>query len=344
MTRVLVTGGTGFLGSRVVRAFLADGAHVRCAGHAGSSTGPPRPAGGTSESLEYVEVDVRDRGDLVVAAEGTDLVVHTVAMTDPRTPEDVRVMEEVNVEGTRHVLEACRRGGVERLLHVSSVAALGISPDPDRPADEDSEYELPDRGLPYHRTKRRAERIVLGANGEGLETVVVNPGFMFGPHRGNYRGSEVIERVLGSPVVPCTRGGLSVVHVDDVTRGALSAARRGRPGERYVLSGENLTFREIAEVVCRVAGEPRWLLTVPDPVRDLLGFLKDSLLDSGEATFHPHLHGGYAHPFYSSEKARRELDHDPRGFDDVVADYLRHREQSSEGGAGTGNGTHEEER
>lgn len=344
MTRVLVTGGTGFLGSRLVRAFLADGNHVRCAGHAGSSTGPPRPAGRRSASLEYVEVDVRDRGDLLAAAEDRDLVVDTVALTEARTPEDVRAMEEVNVEGTRHALEACRRGGVERLLHVSSVAALGISPDPDRPAVEDSEYELPDRGLPYHRTKRRAERVVLEADGEGLETVVINPGFMFGPHRGEYRGSEVIEGVLGAPVVPCTRGGLSIVHVDDVASGVLGAVRRGQAGERYILSGENLTFREIAEVVCQVAGEPRWLFTVPDPVRDLVGWVRDSLLGAGDATFHPHLHGRWAHPFYSSEKAKRELGYDPRGFDDVVADYLRHREERSEGGAGTGAGKDEEER
>lgn len=344
MTRVLVTGGTGFLGSRLVRAFLADGDHVRCAGHAGSSTGPPRPAGRTPASLEYVEVDVRDRGDLLAAQEGADLVVHTVAVTDAGTPEDVRVMEEVNVGGTRNVLEACRRGGVGRFLHVSSVAALGISPDPDRPADEDSEYELPDGGLPYPRTKRRAERMVLEENGPGLETVVVNPGFMFGPHRGDYRGSEVIERVLGSPVVPCTRGGLSIVHVDDVARGVLDAALRGEAGERYILSGDNLTFREIAEGICRVAGERRWIFTVPDMVRDLLGWMRDSLLGSGDATFHPHLHGRYAHPFYSSEKARRELDYDPRGFDEVVADYLRYRRERSGRDAGGGTETRGGER
>lgn len=132
--------------------------------------------------------------------------------------------------------------------------------------------------------------------------------------------------------------------IQTVVGGVLGAARRGRAGERYVLSGENVTFREIAEVVCRVAGERRWVFTVPDPVRDLLGWVRDSLLGSGDATFHPHLHDRWAHPFYSSGKARRELGYDPRGFDDVVADYLRYRRERSGRDSGVGTEADEEER
>lgn len=344
MTRVLVTGGTGFLGARLVRAFLDEGALVRSAGHAGSAAPPPRLPRHEEPDLDYVEIEIRDREALLAASEGRDLVVHTAALTDARTREEIRAMEEVNVEGTRNVLEACRRGGVDRLLHVSSVAALGISPDPDHPADEDFAYNLRDLDLPYPRTKRRSERMVLEANDQDLETVVVNPAFVFGAHRRSYRGSEVIERVLGSTVVPCTRGGLSIVHVDDVARGVVSAARRGAAGERYILSAENLTFREIADAVCRVAGERRWVFTVPDPVRDLLGQVRDSLLGSGDATFHPHLHGRYAHQFYSSGKAKRELDYDPRGFADVVEDYLRYRREGAGRDVGFEAGTEEDER
>lgn len=321
MTDVLVTGGTGFLGSRLVDAYLGGGGHVRCAGHtAEDSLGvPPSP----QEGLDYVEVDVCDRGDLVRAVAGMDVVVHTVAMTDASSPEERSRQEEVNVRGTRNVLEACySQDSVSKLLYVSSTAAIGIPSNPEKPANEAFNFNLGGLGLSYHRTKRRAEKLVLDANGDDLSTLVVNPGFMFGPHRGEYRGSKVIDRVLDRRIVLCTGGGMSIVHVDDVVDGTLNAVQRGRYGQRYILSGENLTFREIAEVVCRVSDEQRVVLSVPNPVRDLLGYIKDSIPGLSGNTFHPHLHGRYAYPFYVSEKAKRELDYEPRGFPDIVAEYL----------------------
>lgn len=321
-TRVLVTGGTGFLGSRLVDAFLAEGAHVRCAGHArkGSSGKEPPPR----EGLDYVEVDVRERDHLLDAAAGTELVIHTVAVTDASTLGERARQEEVNVGGTRNVLAACRAHGVSRLIHVSSTAAIGIRPDPSDPADEDFEFNLDEVDLGYHVSKRRAEELVLGAHASDPSVVVVNPGFMFGAHRGEYRGAGTITRVLDRQIVPCTRGGMSVVHVDDVVDGILAALEHGRSGERYILSGDNVTFRQIAETVCRVSGERRTLVPVPDTVRDLVGFVRDSMSGEAGGGFHPHLHGRYAHQFYSSAKAERELGYDPRPFAEIVEDYLEH--------------------
>lgn len=318
MTRVLVTGGTGFLGSRLVEHFLDEGARVRCAGHASQDPTSPEPA--PEEGLEYVELDVRDASRLVEVAASMDLVVHTAAVTDASSPKERALQEEVNVGGTRNVVEACRAEGVPRMLHVSSTAAVGISADPEHPADEDFGFNLHGVGPGYAASKRRAEKLVLGADGPNLSTLVVNPGFMFGPHGRRYRGAEIIERVLERRVVPCTNGGLSVVHVDDVVRGIGKLLDRGRSGERYILSGPNVTFREIAETVCRVAGVRRTVLPVPDLIRDAFGFLKHSLFARG--AFRPYLSGPYAYQFYSSERAERELGYDSRQFGEIVADYL----------------------
>lgn len=321
-TNVLVTGGTGFLGSRLVDVFLAEGAYVRCAGHArgGSSRAEPQ----SKDGLDYVEVDVRERGHLVDATADMDLVIHTAAVTDASSPDERVRQEEINVGGTRNVLAACRAHDVSRLIHVSSTAAIGISPDPAAPADEKFAFNLEGLDLGYHVSKRRAEEMVLDPHASTPSVLVVNPGFMFGAHRGEYRGSETITRVLDRRVVPCTRGGMSVVHVDDVVQGILAAVEKGRPGERYILSGDNVSFREIARTVCQVSDTHRSLVPVPDLVRDVAGFIRDSLPGVAEDGFHPHLHGHYAYQFYSSDKAKKDLGFDPRSFAEIVKDYLEH--------------------
>ena len=134
--------------------------------------------------------------------------------------------------------------------------------------------------------------------------MVVSPGFTFGSWRDGYRGGEVIERVLRRRVVPCTNGGLSVVHVDDVVAGIRRAAARGRAGERYILSGQNLTFHEIARTVARVSGEKKLVVTVPDVARDLAGaVLNSERADRGVAVPCSSTNRRYAYQYYSSAKA-----------------------------------------
>ena len=195
---------------------------------------------------------------------------------------------------------------------MSGARRLSISPRPDAPADETFGFNLQRFELPYNESKRRADELVLSAGSPGLETVVVSPGFTFGSWRDGYRGGEVIERVLRRRVVPCTNGGLSVVHVDDVVAGIRRAAARGRAGERYILSGQNLTFHEIARTVARVSGEKKLVVTVPDVARDLAGAVLNSerarRRGRGPLLF---LNRCYAYQYYSSAKALCE--HGTRG-------------------------------
>jgi dihydroflavonol-4-reductase len=281
--------------------------------------------GHAAPGVELVELDLLELDAKRDVVAGVDLVIHAAAILRARTPAERALQERVNVEVTRALVEACRDTGVRRLVHIGSTATLGISERPETPADEASEFNLAGFGLDYNETKLQADRLVLSAAAAGLETVVVSPGFTFGRWRDGYRGGEVVERVLQRRVVPCTRGGLSIVHVEDLVDGIRRAAAAGRAGHRYVLSGPNASFHEIARAVARLSGERRLVLTVPDVVRDLAGWILNSerARRRGRAPL-LFLNGRYAYQYYSSEKARRELGYEPRGLDAIIADALAH--------------------
>ncbi|HEX5690732.1 MAG TPA: NAD-dependent epimerase/dehydratase family protein, partial [Roseiflexaceae bacterium] len=158
-----------------------------------------------------------------------------------------------NVEGTRLVMAACLRAGVRRVVHTSSVAAVGVPPR-GIIADETLPFDKHSATLTYPDSKHRAEAEVRAAVARGLDAVIVNPASVFGAgdHYLN-TGRIVLEYGRGRiPVVP--PGGMCVVDVDAVAAGHLLAAERGRAGERYILGGENLSHRQIAATIAEVAG------------------------------------------------------------------------------------------
>ena len=322
--RVLITGSAGFIGSRLVKSYIASGARVTAVTH--RKPEPAQVRSDLADEAERVELDLQTATGLEGAFAGHELVIHAAVMR-PQARSARQLQERVNLEMTTNVVEACIRAGVRRLVHVSSTAAIGISGDPRSPADERFRFNLEGSGLNYNVSKHRSEELVLQANGRGLETVVANPGFVFGDNRGRYRGAEVITRILDARLVVCTGGGLSMVHVDDVVDGILQVGEAGRPAERYILSGDNRSFRDIAETVCRVAGVRRVLLSVPDVARDALGLLTKAL--KPKAVPKVFLSRHYAYQHYSSDKARRELDYRPRSFEEIVADYLARRRARS---------------
>jgi dihydroflavonol-4-reductase len=292
------------------------------------SQGLPENLRPLSASIEFFKLDLADPKDILAAFSGQDLVIHMAAMIRARTPQERMLQKTVNVEGTLRTIEACRGARVPRLVHVSTVAAIGISADLERPADEAFRFNLDRLGLSYNSTKQRAEQLVLDANGPDLQTTVANPGVVFGGSINGYRGAVIIEHVLRNRVAICTAGGLSVVHVDDVADGIQQIAEKGRSGQRYILTSENLSFSEIAETICRRAGIHRRLIRVPNFVRDFAGFLINPIerVLGGDPSLH--LDRRYAHQFYTSKKARIELGFDPRSFARIVEDYLNYARRS----------------
>jgi dihydroflavonol-4-reductase len=253
--KVLVTGGTGFVGSQLAAALVRRGDDVRVLRRADSSL-----VALDNLPVEHVTGDILDPRAVAKAVSGCDLVFHVAALSSYWRAQEALVYR-INVDGTRVVMNACLQAAVPRVVFTSSVAAVGI-PRNGLPADETMAFDAVSASLAYADSKHRAEREVLAAIERGLSAVIVNPAAVFGP--GDHHlisGSMIVAFARQSlPVVP--PGGLCVVDIDAVVQGHLAAAERGRTGERYILGGENLSFAQIVKTICEVVGQssPRWTL------------------------------------------------------------------------------------
>jgi dihydroflavonol-4-reductase len=317
--KVLITGATGFLGSHLTHRLVHDGHEVTILRRPTSDV-----AGLESLSVIAVVGDVTDRASLDAAIKGQEVVIHAAADVVYRGGAR-NYQATVNVEGTRNVVLACRRHRVRRLVHVSSVAAIGILDGPGPPADETFPWNLENSGLGYHGSKRRAEAEVLEGVRAGLDAVVVNPGSICGPFARGFRGREFIEGVVQRPIVPYFLGGRNVVHVGDVVDGIIGALERGETGERYILGGENLTYRRIAELVAGCLGLRRVLVPVPSLITGLAATILEPLgrltRTRPRITYDIHYCAG-RFAFYDSAKARGQFKFAPRPFADIVQEYV----------------------
>lgn len=249
---VLVTGATGFLGAALCRSLCNEGLKVRALHRSTSGLGPilDLPA-------ERVVGDILDPESLSRAMAGVDLVFHTAAQSDYwRQPEGVW---RAAVDGTRNVVKAAGAAGVRRVIHTSSIAALGL-PAQGELLDERHTFNLPPDRFPYGHAKHHAEKQALEVAASGLELVFLIPSVVLGAgdvHQ--ISGSMVVEAARGRGFM-YTDGGVNFVHIADVVEGHLAAARRGRAGERYILGGENLTHRQAFTILAEIVGrQPPWL-------------------------------------------------------------------------------------
>jgi dihydroflavonol-4-reductase len=253
----LVTGGTGFVGANVVRELLAEGATVRVLARPHSDRRAL-----AALAVEVVEGDLLDPASLRRAVSGVDTVFHVAADYRLWAP-DPRVLFRVNVDGTRSVLEAAATGGARRIVYTSTVGALGI-PRGGASGTEETPVALRDMVGAYKASKFLAEQVALDAARAGAPVVVVNPSAPVGPW-------DVKPTPTGRMIVDFMRGrmfasldtGLNLVHVRDVARGHLLAARLGRVGEKYILGHANLSLREIFGLLAGITGRRPPRLTVP---------------------------------------------------------------------------------
>jgi len=301
----LVTGGTGFIGANLVAGLNERGIPTRVLHRESSSR--KALAGLAYESVIGDILD--DPAELVTAMAGCDWVFHVAAVAD-YWRQGQEWIYRVNVQGTKNVLAAARLAGVRRLVFTSSLAALGVPPD-GQLLDEESEFNLPPTRSPYGHSKVLAEQAVRRAAREGLEAVIVNPSVVLGPRDVNLiSGSIIVEAAKGLlRVAPA--GGVNFVDVADVVAGQIAAAEKGRPGERYILGGENVPYGEAVGTISRIVGRtpprltiPRWSLPLlASGVRAARALLGNRVpLDENQVR----MMGAYI--YADSSKARRELD------------------------------------
>lgn len=260
----VVTGGTGFVGSAVVRHLVAGGHRVRALARRGSDRRLLADL-----PVEIVEGDLTDAVSLRRSLHGCGWLFHVAAFYS-LWARDRRLFYDINVEGTRRILQAAAEAGASRVVYTSTVGALGI-PKNGSAGTEETPVSLADMVGDYKRSKFLAEEVARDAARQVLPVVIVNPSAPVGPR-------DIKPTPTGQMIVDFLRGrmwayletGLNLVDVEDVAAGHLLAADRGKVGERYILGSRNLTLREIFEVLGRITGiRPPRLKVIPGMILPL---------------------------------------------------------------------------
>lgn len=269
--KVLVTGATGFLGGWLVKRLLAEGHDVRIIKRAFSSL--DELAG---LKLDIFAGDVTDTASLVSACHGVDTVFHLAGLIGYSRAQR-EAMHKVNVVGTRNVIEACRARDVRKLVHLSSVVAIGASFD-GTPLNEESPYNVAHLRLGYFDTKHEAEALVRTAVLEGhLDAVMINPSTIYGPADAK-KGSRGVQLKVAQGKFPFyPPGGVSIVSVEDAIDAIMAVWQRGKPAERYIVSGENLLLKDVFEQIAAIAGVKPPSIPLPRPAIFALGKIGDTL-------------------------------------------------------------------
>jgi len=326
--KVLVTGGTGFLGRAVVRRLAASHQVTLLVRPTASRQG--FPAG-----VVFAAGDVTDRASLVTAARGQQAVVHAAALVKLVAP--AADFDRVNVEGFENVLWSAAEAGVERLVYVSSFIALGPTEGgPGGELDETADARVRPWINDYERTKTLADRRAREAIAAGAPLVVVYPGVIYGPGEmteGNLvvRGVvEALHRRLPALVGDRARR-WSYVHVEDVAAGVVAALERAPTGGRYVLGGDNVSLGDFYGTVESLSGVPVPRLWLPKAVAKSMGWLMRgwSSLFGGTPKLTPDLVEVCHHDWaYRSDTAERALGYEHRSLRQGLAETIAWLEET----------------
>ncbi|MEX2498916.1 MAG: hopanoid-associated sugar epimerase [Wenzhouxiangellaceae bacterium] len=301
----LVTGGTGFVGTALIRRLLERGESVRALARPSSD-----PDNLEDLELERVSGDLADPASLANAVRGCSRVYHAAADYRLWVP-DPKAMHRANVDGTVALMRAAAEAGVDRIVYTSSVATLGLHAD-GSPADEDTPSSLDQMIGPYKQSKFLAEQKVREmVERDGLPAVIVNPSTPIGPRdlKPTPTGQMVLDAISGHmPAFVDT--GLNIVHVDDVARGHLLAMEHGRIGRRYILGGENLYLREILRLIAEINGHKPPRIRLPNGVVLPIAYIAEAWARLSGNPPRLSVTGvklARKHMFFTSARAEREL-------------------------------------
>ena len=316
--RVLVTGGTGFVGSAIVRTLLGRGYRVRALVRRGTS-----PVNLTGLECELAEGDINDSALMLRAMDGVEFLIHAAAdyRLWARNPGEIAA---TNVAGTRRVMEAALKKRLQRIVYTSSVAVL--KPITGCAADETSRMDEGDATGAYKKSKIAAHRVVESMISEGLPAVIVSPSTPIGPRdiKPTPTGQIVVNGATGRmPAFVDT--GLNLVHVDDVAEGHLLALERGRTGEHYILGGQNVTLKEMLGVIARCAGRSPPRIQLPRaPIYPVAMLAEIGGYLTGKTPFVTldGLRMSRYRMFFSSAKAERELGYRARPYEAAIRDAI----------------------
>jgi dihydroflavonol-4-reductase len=303
---ILVTGATGLLGSVLTRQLVAEGADVRILRRTTSSLDL---LGGVSPRVEHALGDVRDARSLARAMDGVERVYHVAAKIGFASG-DRNALRRVNVGGTANVVNAALATGVKRLVHTSSIAALGPPASPRGVVDETNDWPSGAAPSAYAQSKHDAELEVHRGIAEGLDAVIVNPSLVFGVGRAGANTRRIVDAVRNGWAKAAPPGRTNVVDVHDAAAGHRAAMARGTSGRRYILGSENLPWMALLRTLAAAFGVEPPRRTLPPALLKGSAALAEALafVTRTDALFSRSLaHAALRQHTYSARRARNEL-------------------------------------
>lgn len=307
--KVLITGASGFVGSWLTQYLVERGLEVRILNRL-----PNKPTELKDCPIEVFRGDVLDLESVLNAAENVDSIFHLAGVV-AYTRAQRKLMDDVNIRGTEHIIEACISKKIRRLLHFSSVVAVGASFDGKKLIDEKFEYNLSHLDLGYFESKRAAENLVReAAENKLIDAVIVNPSTIYGPGDAK-KGSRNVQLKVAKGKFPFyPSGGVNIISIEDVVAATYRAWQLGVSGERYLLTGENILIKDLFKIIAEVAGVPEPKIPLSKNVLLSMGKVGDFLekvgrkgpINSENAWASVMFH------WYDNSKAKRDLDLNPK--------------------------------
>lgn len=318
--KILLTGATGFLGGEIARQLAQKGHELRL------TTRPTSKLEGLANvPHERVVADLGDEAALLSAMQGVDAVIHTAGNVGNRLA-DRDALYRVNRDGTKHLMEAAQRAGIKRVVHTSSIVAVGASDKPEL-LNESSPWTVGGTGYHYVDSKRQAEEVALSYNGKnGMTVISVNPGMIMGPGDVYFTSTRVVLEYLKGRSRFIIPGGLSYCDVRQVAAAHINALKQGTPGQRYVVAGLNYTLEQTMQGLYELTRAyslirvPRGLLLGVGRVAEVVAHLAphSAVADLNR----PFLEYSMKYAFFDSRRAQKDLDYQPGNFEQVLRDTI----------------------
>ncbi len=302
--KVLVTGADGVLGSNLVRVLLKRKYEVTALIEKGKD-----PVTLNCLNVNRVEGNILNIEDVNRVIEGQDVLIHCAASTSV-WPARSEIVNQVNVQGTENVVQACLRFGIKKMIYVGTANSFGFG-SIDEPGKEGDSYKSGKYGLDYMDSKKIAqEKVIQAVNHKGLPAVIVNPTFMIGPFDSKPSSGAMILALINNKIPCYTGGGKNYINVADAAIGIANAIKLGKVGECYILGNENLTFKAMFEKISAVVNCNAPKRRLPAGIVQLYG--KINALFARLFKFHPSITPELAkisceEHYYSAQKAVREL-------------------------------------
>lgn len=304
--RILITGASGFIGSNLVRQLSKDNLVFALCRKAPTTRSD-------NERITFLESNILDLDNLVPLFVDIDIVFHCAAYIS-FSSNDYKKSYEVNVKGTKNVLEAAYRTGVKKVVHLSSCAVLGFSRDSNKVIDENSNLVI-EKDNTYAHTKKLAEEVVNKYIQKGLNSSIANIATVYGAGDNKLNSGTIIKLVYGGKMKIVPPGGTSIVSINDLVNGLTLLALKGKSGERYIFCTENMKYKALLERIAKTLGVKAPKYVVPAfsyypallvvKIIELIGrlFVKNRVnLITTQI-----LKEVYGYKYFNSSKARQEL-------------------------------------